>query len=65
VDARAERRPIVRTHDRERLQLIEQIKTLAALIEQAQNSAQITKYIEELNELKTKLVGLRAPGQQP
>ena len=53
----------MRARDRERQQLIEQIKTLASLIEQDKNSSQINKYIEELDKLKIKLASLGAPKQ--
>jgi len=54
----------VRADDRERRQLIEQIKTVASLIEQANNFSQITRYIEELDKLKAKLVSLEHPSSK-
>ena len=51
----------MRADDRERRQLIAQIKTVTSLIEQANNFSQITRYIEELDKLKAKLVSLEHP----
>lgn len=54
----------MRARDRRRLQLIKQIKTLASLIEQAKNSSQISRYLEELDKLKAELAGLGAPKER-
>lgn len=59
-----ERWSIVRARDRERQQLILQIKTVASLIEQASNFSQISRYIEELDKLKAELVSMESPGSK-
>ena len=44
--------------EHERLEILEAIKYLASLIEDTYDSDKIAKYVEQLNELRTKLVAL-------
>lgn len=44
--------------EQERIELLEAVKNLAALIEQSRDISKIYEYIDQLNELRAKLVAL-------